>query len=126
MRRSPLLRTTSIASVVGCLALTGTVFAQQSVTPPQPPGSSPQSPSAPPQTQTPSASFPSQMSSTLPSKSESASAAFEKLDASRTGYVNKDQVAKLTGFNFAQADKNSDDKVSRDEFQAAWESYSRP
>jgi hypothetical protein len=125
MLRSPHPRTTLIASVVGCLALAGTVFAQtQSATPAEPPKPSYSNPP----TQMPSANSPTQMPAAIPNKSETASSAFEKLDASHAGFVSKDQVAKLDGFStaFVQADKDKDGKLTRDEFQAAWAIYSRP
>jgi hypothetical protein len=67
------------------------------------------------------------MSSVIPSKSEPATSAFEKLDASHAGYLTKQQVAKLDGFDkaFTEADKDKDGKLNRDEFQAAWAIYTR-
>jgi Ca2+-binding EF-hand superfamily protein len=58
-------------------------------------------------------------------KTETASSAFEKLDAAHAGFVTKEQAAKVDGFDkaFTQADKNTDGKLDRDEFKAAWAIY---
>jgi Ca2+-binding EF-hand superfamily protein len=65
------------------------------------------------------------MSAMTPNKSETAASAFEKLDAAHAGYVTKEQAAKLDGFDkvFTQADKDKDDKLSQEEFRAAWALY---
>jgi hypothetical protein len=105
--------TTLVATVAGCLAVLGTAFAQMQ-------------PATPAQSATPSYSSPAtNMPSVIPNKAETASSAFEKLDASRLGYVTKDEVAKLDGFDkaFTQADKNKDGKLSQDEFKVAWAIY---
>ena len=75
---------------------------------------------------TPASSTPTQMPSMTPNKSETAVSAFQKLDAAQAGYVTKEQAAKLDGFDkpFTQADKNNDGKLDRDEFNAAWGTYS--
>ena len=115
MLRSHHPRTTLIASAVGCLALAGMAVAQTQ-------------PATPAQAPTPGYSgSATQMPSMVPSKSETASSAFEKLDAAHDGYVTKEQAGKLSGFNaaFAQADKDKDGKLNRDEFQAAWAIYTR-
>jgi len=106
-------RSTLVATVAGCFALAGLAAAQsQSATPTQSPasGSNP----------------PSQVSSMAPSKSDTAVSAFQKLDTAKAGYVTKEQAAKLDGFDFNQADKNKDGKLDRDEFNAAWGTYSKP
>jgi hypothetical protein len=85
-------------------------------------------PATPAQAQTPSySSSATQMSAVTPNKSETASSAFEKLDASHAGYLTKEKVAKLDGFDkaFIEADKDKDGKLNRDEFQAAWAIYTR-
>ena len=108
-------RSTLIAGVIGCLALAGMAVAQTQ-------------PAAPAQAHTPGySSSATQMPAMIPNKSETASSAFDKLDASHAGYVTKEQVAKLDGFNsaFTQADKDKDGKLNRDEFQAAWAIYTR-
>ena len=111
--------TTLVATLAGCLAVAGTAFAQmQSTTPAQP--------ATPAQAAPPSYSSPAtKMPAVIPNKAETASSAFEKLDASRLGYVTKDEAAKLDGFDkaFTQADKNKDGKLSQDEFKVAWAIY---
>jgi len=80
----------------------------------------------PAQSQKSESNPPSQMSTTAPSKSDTAVSAFQNLDAAKAGYVTKEQAAKLNGFDFTQADKNKDGKLDRDEFNAAWGVYSKP
>ena len=60
-----------------------------------------------------------------PSKSETSDSAFKKLDASNKGYVTKDDVKSLSGFDspFNSADNDHDGKLSNDEFKKAWASY---
>ena len=59
-----------------------------------------------------------------PSRTESASSAFGKLDMKHRGYVNSEDVSQLQGFNFKNADKNNDGKLDAAEFNAAWATYS--
>jgi hypothetical protein len=59
-----------------------------------------------------------------PSKTESGPSAFAKLDTKHRGYVNSEDVSQLQGFNFKNADKNSDGKLDATEFNAAWAIYS--
>jgi hypothetical protein len=49
------------------------------------------------------------------------------LDMSRRGFVTRDDVAKVPGFDsaFQQADENNDGRLSQDEFTRAWMDYSR-
>ena len=106
-------RITLIATVAGCLAMAGTALAQtDSASPAQSPAPTYSSPGI-------------QMSAVTPNKSETASSAFEKLDSAHAGYVTKEQVAKLDGFDkaFMQADKDKDGKLTLDEFKAAWAIY---
>lgn len=114
MSRSRRTRTTLIASLAGCLTMAGTALAQTQ-------------PASPAQPQAPSYSSSATQMSGAPNKSEPASSAFEKLDAAHAGYVTKEQVAKLDGFDkaFMEADKDQNGKLSRDEFQAAWAIYTR-
>ena len=110
MHQANLKYTALVATVAGCLAAAGTAFAQaQPATPDQ---------------QT-AQGYSTQMAATTPSKSETAPSAFEKLDASHSGFVTREQVAKLDGFDkaFTQADKNKDGKLSQDEFNTAWAIY---
>ena len=114
MTLSTIARTSLAAAVLGGMALAGTGFAQTYSTPaPASKGSTPQSSSE------------MKMPSATPSKSESAASAFEKLDATHSGYVTKAQAAKLDGFDtaFAKADTNHDGKLSQSEFNVAWAAY---
>jgi hypothetical protein len=106
-------RTTLAAAVLGCMALAGTGFAQTYTAPSEPKGSSPQSAS---ERKTPSA---------IPSKSESAASAFEKLDTTHSGYVTKAETAKLEGFDtaFEKADVSHNGKLNQSEFSVAWRAY---
>jgi hypothetical protein len=63
----------------------------------------------------------------VPSKSVLPSPAFDMLDTSRRGFVTRDDVAKLPGFDsaFQQADENNDGRLSESEFTRAWMNYSR-
>jgi EF hand len=127
--------TLAVAMVTGALAAS-TAFSQYSsptapsaqqpaagtTTPPpaQPPATGATTPSTPPST-----TMDKGTSSMTPSKSEMASSAFTKLDASKRGYVTKAEVANLQGFDsaFQQADTNNDGKLSKDEFDRAWTIY---
>ena len=61
----------------------------------------------------------------IPSKSELASSAFEKLDAAHLGYLTKPEAEKLPGFGgaFDRADKNKDGRLDKSEFKVAWAEY---
>lgn len=61
----------------------------------------------------------------IPSKAEMPDSAFKKLDPSSKGYVTKDDVKELSGFDqaFAQADANKDGRLNEAEFDQAWASY---
>src|SRR4030095_8912817 len=112
------VRNALIATAAGCFALTGLAVAQSpSGTPAQSP------PPAAPQLQMSGSNPSSQMSPTVPAKSDTAASAFQKLDTAKAGYVTKEQAAKLRGFDFTQADKNKDGKLDREEFNAAWGVY---
>ena len=102
-----------VATVAGCFAVAGTTFAQTQPAAPTPPAASPSF-----------SSSPIQMPGTIPSKSETASSAFEKLAASQR-YVTREEAGKLEGFDraFAEADRDKDDKLSHEEFAAPWEIY---
>ena len=114
MTLSTIRRTTLAAAVLGCMALAGTGFAQTYTAPPsESKGAAPQSGSD------------MKMQSAIPSKSESAASAFDKLDTTHSGYVTKAQTAKLEGFEaaFAKADTNHDGKLSKSQFEIAWNAY---
>jgi hypothetical protein len=61
----------------------------------------------------------------IPSKAELADAAFKKLDAGGKGYVSKEDVRELSGFDksFELADRNKDGKLTPEEFGKAWANY---
>jgi len=61
-----------------------------------------------------------------PSKAETPDSAFRKLDAAGKGYVSKDDVKDLSGFDaaFQQNDGNHDGHLTPDEFRRAWTTYS--
>jgi hypothetical protein len=60
-----------------------------------------------------------------PSKAEMPDSAFQKLDPTGEGYVSKDDIKQLDGFDkaFEQADANKDGKLNEREFDQAWASY---
>jgi Ca2+-binding EF-hand superfamily protein len=62
----------------------------------------------------------------IPSKSETPDSAFKKLDPAGKGYVTKDDVQGLNGFNaaFQQNDANRDGQLTQEEFRRAWTTYS--
>ena len=60
----------------------------------------------------------------MPTKTDSASSAFNKLSTKHPGYVSSEDVAKLPGFDFKSADKNNDGKLDQSEFNEAWTKYS--
>ena len=68
---------------------------------------------APPATPSYSSS-PIQMPTVIPSKSETAPSAFEKLAVSRSYFVSKEQADKLDGFDraFSEADRDKDGKLT--------------
>ncbi|HTR58181.1 MAG TPA: hypothetical protein VMM27_08400 [Casimicrobiaceae bacterium] len=106
-------RATLVAGLAGCLALAGTAFAQTQ-------------PSTPAYRATPDkANTAMRMPAVTPSKAETATSAFAKLDAAHRGYVTKDETAKLEGFDkaFEQGDKNKDGKLTQAEFEVAWSMY---
>ncbi|MET0917354.1 MAG: hypothetical protein ABWY07_02875 [Burkholderiales bacterium] len=61
-----------------------------------------------------------------PGRAETPDSAFRKLDAAGKGYVSKDDVKVLSGFDsaFQQNDGNHDGQLTQDEFRRAWTTYS--
>ena len=105
-------RAMRVATVAGCFAVAGATFAQtQSATPPPPANPS-------------YSSSPIQMPGSIPSKSETAGSAFEKLSSSQR-YITREEAGKLDGFDraFAEADRDKDDKLNQEEFAVAWAIY---
>ena len=62
----------------------------------------------------------------IPGRAETPDSAFRKLDAAGKGYVSKDDVKGLSGFDsvFQQNDGNHDGNLTQDEFRRAWTTYS--
>ena len=108
------LSTSLALAVAGCLG-TGVALAQYSapVATPPTPAATPDAPKSPIASQV-----------VAPSKTESGPSAFAKLDTKHRGYVSSEDVSQLQGFNFKNADKNSDGKLDAAEFNAAWVIYS--
>jgi hypothetical protein len=118
--RRPMLLVLALTGAIGA----GTALAQQY------PSTAPGSPST---AASPSSSSPSTgaMKGTdsmatpkagTPARTDSASAAWQKLGSK--GYVAKDDVTSLSGFSFDTADANHDGRLSQDEFNKAWSTYS--
>ena len=61
----------------------------------------------------------------IPSKAELPDAAFKKLDAGGKGYVSREDIKGLSGFekSFQLADANKDGKLNAAEFRKAWADY---
>ena len=61
----------------------------------------------------------------VPSRSELPMSAFNKLDNNNKGYVTRDDVQQLSGFEsaFGQADQNRDGRLNASEFNSAWAIY---
>ena len=123
------LLSTSLALAVAGFLGTGAALAQYNApaTTPPTPAATPNAPATTPPTPaaTPNASkSPTANQVVAPSRSESGQSAFAKLDMKHRGYVNSEDVSQLQGFNFKNADKNSDGKLDATEFNAAWALYS--
>jgi hypothetical protein len=128
------LSSSSVALALAGLLGTGVAFAQYNAPPAAPATAAPSAPAA--AVVTPAAA-PSGMAVTpnaakgpaadhavAPARTETATAAFGKLDMKHRGYVNNEDVAQLQGFNFKSADKNNDGKLDATEFNAGWTAYS--
>lgn len=66
-------------------------------------------------------------STLMPTKTDSADAAFGKLDSSGKGYITREQVKNLPGFDamFDRYNAKRDGRLTRDEFAQAWSAYSK-
>ena len=66
------------------------------------------------------------MSGITPSRAELPASAFTKLDAMQRGYVTREDVRQLEGFEaaFRAGDQNGDGRLTPSEFNAAWGVYS--
>lgn len=66
------------------------------------------------------------MSGITPSRAELSASAFTKLDAGQRGYVTREDVQQLDGFEaaFRAGDQNGDGRLNPSEFNAAWGVYS--
>lgn len=113
MKSRTSFRTALLAATVGVFATAG--FAQSPSQPAQPA----QSPAMTPANQSTPKVVP-------PNKAEAPDSAFKKLDPGARGYVSKDDVAQLPGFDaaFQRADADKDGKLSPSEFNQAWSIYS--
>jgi hypothetical protein len=116
------LLSTSLALAVAGFLGTGAALAQYNA-----PAATPPTPATTPAT--PAATTDASKAQTAnqvvaPSKAESGPSAFAKLDTKHRGYVNIEDVSQLQGFNFKNADKNSDGKLDATEFNTAWAIYS--
>jgi hypothetical protein len=61
----------------------------------------------------------------MPTRSDSATSAFQSLDPTNRGYVTRAETDRIPGFTgFDNADTNRDGHLSPDEFSAAWKFYS--
>jgi len=61
----------------------------------------------------------------LPTRSDSATSAFQSLDPTNRGYVTRAETDRIPGFTgFDSADTNRDGHLSAEEFSAAWKFYS--
>jgi hypothetical protein len=110
------LLSTSLALAVAGFLGTGAALAQQY----NAPVTTPPTPAA-----TPDASkSPTANRVVVPSRTESGPSAFAKLDMKHKGYLTSGDVSQLQGFNFVNADKNTDGKLDATEFNAAWAIYS--
>ncbi|MEP7206615.1 MAG: hypothetical protein ABI920_06735 [Casimicrobiaceae bacterium] len=129
LKTSLALAATGLLTAGGALAQSNTPSGTQSLTAPSKssPTSQYNNPSATPSTTTSAVPANGQSGNTmgLPDKTESASSAFNKLDARHRGYVTADEVTRLRGIDFASADKNHDGKLDATEFNAAWAGYAK-
>ena len=66
------------------------------------------------------------MSGITPSRAELPSSAFTKLDGQQRGYLTREDVGQLDGFeaSFRRGDQNGDGRLTAAEFEAAWSHYS--
>ncbi len=63
-------------------------------------------------------------SASLPSSTESAVTAFDKLRSGSENYVTRSEVARLPGSaDFEEADRNHDGRLNQGEFERYWDDY---
>lgn len=101
----------ALVSLAAAAAAAQTVPSSNAIT--QPPGTQvAPAPTAPPR-------------GSIPSKSETAMEAFGKLNRNNAGYLTRDDVRQLEGFEtaFEQADQNHDGRLNPAEFNSAWSMY---
>ncbi|MDP2247003.1 MAG: hypothetical protein Q8J65_02645 [Nitrosomonadales bacterium] len=68
---------------------------------------------------------PAELPNVVPSKLENADSAFAKLDIGKKGYLIDSDTRVLTNFDevFQAHDKDSDGKLTPEEFMQSWEAY---
>jgi Ca2+-binding EF-hand superfamily protein len=68
---------------------------------------------------------PAELPNVVPSKLENADSAFAKLDVGKKGYLTDTDTRVLTGFEpvFQAHDKDSDGKLTPEEFMQSWEAF---
>ena len=89
------------------------------------PNNSAGEPNKPPEGTNPAVTAPAPgTTAAAPSRSESARAAFDKLDREKLGYVTLSDIVQLPGkANFDDADRNKDGKLSFAEFETLWNEH---
>lgn len=110
-------RPTRVVVAAAAMIFTGAAFAQSSaLTAPNNSAGTPLD--APPMVTRPATGM------DLPTRTESAITAFDKLDTRGQGYLTHADVAALPGsMDFDEADRNRDGRLNNDEFQRFWGNY---
>lgn len=97
----------------------GLAFAQ--ATPPAPYSAMDAPPAAVAPSDTPAPYTTMDRAAGMPTQTDSAIVAFQKLDTSNQGYVTRSDIAQLPGFvAFDAADRNRDGRLDVGEFERAW------
>lgn len=75
----------------------------------------------------PSASSGAAGAAVIPDRSETAAAAFRRLDTGNKGYITREDTRALAGFapSFEAADMNHSGRLDSDEFRQAWSDYQK-